>query len=232
MRRSFCAKCGTPFSDRSPTMPRKYCYTCAPQRSKMRRPPRVCVCDRCGDTFLTRANGMPRYCSDECSRVAKLEWARIRYRMAHPLAPGRTRNPRTSTVREMVCTVCGQPFGAKREAKKCPKCRSKCAPKPRYCGDCGAQLLPRHRKCHVCSRPSPRFKVSDARRVAIYERDGWKCWICGDRVDPADDPVSGREYPTLDHVIPRSAGGTHEDGNLRCAHRSCNSSRGNAAVSA
>ncbi len=32
---------------------------------------------------------------------------------------------------------------------------------------------------------------------------------------------------TVDHIVPVSLGGTHELGNLRPAHRKCNSSRGN-----
>ncbi|KAA0021815.1 HNH endonuclease [Antrihabitans cavernicola] len=51
------------------------------------------------------------------------------------------------------------------------------------------------------------------------------CWLCGKWIDvdlPSNDPMSW----TADHVIPRSKGG-HLLGELRAAHRSCNSSRGN-----
>jgi 5-methylcytosine-specific restriction endonuclease McrA len=33
-------------------------------------------------------------------------------------------------------------------------------------------------------------------------------------------------YPSLDHILPRSLGGTHDSSNLRTAHLHCNSMRG------
>lgn len=35
-----------------------------------------------------------------------------------------------------------------------------------------------------------------------------------------------RLAPTLDHIIPLAAGGTHEPSNCQCAHFSCNSAKG------
>lgn len=51
-------------------------------------------------------------------------------------------------------------------------------------------------------------------RKQIFERDGFKCVYCG----------SGNDL-TLDHVVPRSKGGSHFPENLACACRSCNSSK-------
>ena len=62
-------------------------------------------------------------------------------------------------------------------------------------------------------------------RHSLYERDAWQCAICNLPVDRAahwnDD-----QAPSLDHILPRSLGGTHEAENLRTAHRICNSVRG------
>jgi hypothetical protein len=55
-------------------------------------------------------------------------------------------------------------------------------------------------------------------RLAIFERDGWICGICGRAVEPDD--------ATLDHIQPISLGGLHEPANLRLAHGVCNSRRG------
>lgn len=49
----------------------------------------------------------------------------------------------------------------------------------------------------------------------VFERDGGVCVYCG-----------SREFPTLDHVIPRSRGGGDGVENLALACRSCNSSKG------
>jgi 5-methylcytosine-specific restriction endonuclease McrA len=62
-------------------------------------------------------------------------------------------------------------------------------------------------------------------RLAVHERDGWTCWLCQlplDREVPRDHPA----YPSVDHLVPRSMGGPYEEGNLRSAHRACNTIRG------
>ena len=60
----------------------------------------------------------------------------------------------------------------------------------------------------------------------LGERDGWTCWICGNAVDPNAVPGS-HQAASMDHVVPRSAGGETVDDNLRLAHRKCNSKRSN-----
>ena len=63
-------------------------------------------------------------------------------------------------------------------------------------------------------------------RLAIYERDGWVCQLCGGPVDAALSP-NDRMGATLDHVVPQSVRVDHSSANLRLAHRACNSARGN-----
>lgn len=68
--------------------------------------------------------------------------------------------------------------------------------------------------------------MSDYRRFAklVYERDQWKCRLCGRPVARqriAPHPLS----PSLDHVVPRAAGGDDEPGNLQTAHLRCNESK-------
>ena len=60
---------------------------------------------------------------------------------------------------------------------------------------------------------------------ALAERDGARCWLCGNDVDPGAPRGSGWAG-SVDHVVPRARGGGSEPGNLRLAHRSCNSRRG------
>lgn len=59
------------------------------------------------------------------------------------------------------------------------------------------------------------------KRLSIYIRDSFRCLYCGSdlrHAAPAD--------VTLDHLLPRSAGGENESENLVTACRSCNSARG------
>lgn len=58
-------------------------------------------------------------------------------------------------------------------------------------------------------------------------RENPVCWLCGHDIDltlPPTDRMSG----TADHVIPLDAGGPPRDpDNVKPAHRSCNSRKGN-----
>ena len=65
--------------------------------------------------------------------------------------------------------------------------------------------------------------------VEIFERDGWRCGICGGPVDRRlryPHPLSA----SLDHIVPLSEGGTHERANVQLAHFICNSRKGARAV--
>jgi hypothetical protein len=53
-------------------------------------------------------------------------------------------------------------------------------------------------------------------RLRIFERDGNKCRSCGILTDL-----------TLDHIIPRSIGGTNDESNLQTLCRKCNSAKNN-----
>ena len=62
-------------------------------------------------------------------------------------------------------------------------------------------------------------------REVVYSEES-HCWLCGSWVDPAL-PRNHERARSLDHVRPLSHGGAEFDrGNLRLAHRVCNSRRG------
>jgi 5-methylcytosine-specific restriction endonuclease McrA len=62
-------------------------------------------------------------------------------------------------------------------------------------------------------------QVSNSKRNRVFERDGWKCLACGNRDDL-----------TVDHVVPESKGGTHDDSNLQTLCKSCNSRKGTKTI--
>ena len=69
------------------------------------------------------------------------------------------------------------------------------------------------------AQPAGRW-IRVEKRLALYIRDGFGCAYCGRDLRgcaPAD--------VTLDHLLPRSAGGTNDATNLITACRACNSSR-------
>lgn len=61
------------------------------------------------------------------------------------------------------------------------------------------------------------------KRLLIWYRDEGACQLCGVRIR------AGEEW-TLDHVVPRSKGGSDRWGNLQVAHRGCNQDRGHKSL--
>jgi 5-methylcytosine-specific restriction endonuclease McrA len=55
----------------------------------------------------------------------------------------------------------------------------------------------------------------------LARRDGTDCGICG-RIVELNAPKTDPDRPSIDHIIPRAAGGTNDPANLQLAHLSCN----------
>lgn len=70
-------------------------------------------------------------------------------------------------------------------------------------------------------------RVARERRRLTRDPSLAVCWLCGEPIDMGLPYLHERAF-TLDHVVPIDRGG-RVLGETRPAHRSCNSSRGNAA---
>lgn len=79
--------------------------------------------------------------------------------------------------------------------------------------------------CQDCRRKDGHW-IAPGLRAELYERDNHTCLLCFEPVDYSADPKVGDWAPTLDHIIPRSQGGSDLPENLRTAHRWCNSALG------
>ncbi len=77
------------------------------------------------------------------------------------------------------------------------------------------------------ARPGAVRPVTAGQLAALAERDGWVCWLCDGQIDPSL-PRSLPGAASIDHVVPRSRGGTSDLRNLRLAHRRCNGRRGSS----
>lgn len=160
--------------------------------------------------------------------------------------PCRRANPahgRTRYTKGCRCDVCREEqaawmrdYAARRRAEGNPIQRPR---DPRECAHCGAEFLARRDQpgmfCGMaCARLAQgwdpgvardRFRPSKSLRRVVSERDGWTCQICGLPVDPGAK-LRTRDFPSLDHIVPRSRGGSDGPENLRLAHMGCNADRG------
>lgn len=68
-----------------------------------------------------------------------------------------------------------------------------------------------------------------ARLEDVGERDGWRCWLCDEPVDP-DMSVNDPRGPSIDSVVTKAKAKKSGPADERLAHRGCNTKKG--AVSA
>ncbi|MET9293666.1 HNH endonuclease [Streptomyces sp. NPDC003077] len=124
----------------------------------------------------------------------------------------------------------------------------------RHCAGCGAPLDPSNVDdyCGIACRPartvvpayvtrSPAARISGFRKGAesralpgtwfedvdpldVLEAADWRCELCGERI-PQDVDCLTPLAATVDHHMPLALGGHHVRGNMRAAHRACNSGK-------
>lgn len=56
----------------------------------------------------------------------------------------------------------------------------------------------------------------------VFDRDGWRCQLCGCKTPKAKRGTYDNDAPELDHIMPLSKGGEHSYLNTQCACRKCN----------
>jgi len=64
----------------------------------------------------------------------------------------------------------------------------------------------------------------------IFERDGYRCQLCGKKTRPDYKNPNHPLYPNLDHIVPLSKGGSHTRLNTQCLCRQCNITKNNSGV--
>lgn len=186
-------------------------------------------CAVCRKPFRRRANA--KYCSDRCRAIRARERNQVRW-----ASQGR-----------IPCDECGEPTGwrdtpAHRKRSPNPICNPCRRARPGYrpsrlaargvtethlCERCKEQWTriatkgQRPRYCPGC-RVDYRRWIPVAVRRGVYERDGWVCQICLESVDESLIGSTSPWRPSLDHVVPRSEGGSDDPDNLRLSHFWCN----------
>lgn len=160
------------------------------------------------------------YCSPAChqpnpprSELPADHWARW-YGATSPLPPSPP--PPSTPILVVSCVDCDRLFVVpywRGRSKTCDGCRA-------------TRNLAMKRQAKHRRRARKRDAyVADVYRLDVYNRDGWRCHICRRRVrrdKVAPHPLA----PTIDHIVPLAAGGTHEPANCATAHFVCNATKG------
>lgn len=163
-------------------------------------------CKNCGTTFL-RKNNAQRVCSINCRDVLRekryqAELARIR--SARVYVP-------------VACKECGKSFLPNTHQRK--YCSAACLKKK--------QRAVAKRKARALLRLA---RVESVNPVTVFQRDKWRCQLCGVKTPRRLRGSYEPDAPEMDHVVPLSLGGEHSYRNTQCACRSCNGKKSNTPL--
>lgn len=224
-----CKYCGNEFEGNKN---RKYCSekcSCLDHRTNFK------VCKKCGKNFHVKKNrkkgkGSNTYCSWNCY----LEDIRVKKE---------TKVPKKALI--VICPTCGKEF--KRINGNHKYCSIECRKfkTEKECKYCGEKFKPLNARNVFCSdecnkKYNNRVKPIKRKRklkengkvdysislVKLIKRDKGICHLCHKKVNQKAH-FNSDDYPSIDHVIPVSKGGTHTWDNVLLAHRGCNSKRSN-----
>lgn len=167
----------------------------------------------------------------DCGKIVGITGQRIRKRLVGLPRHGCLAVPEN---RDAICLVC---LSLKHpRTQKCYGYRF-IEPHPTTCRQCGVVFIAKWRQlCPACSssnkreqrkslRRKRRMRVAAARELYrvtdVFARDGWRCHLCG-RATKRDAKVPHPRAPTIDHLVPLSAGGGDTPLNVATAHFECN----------
>lgn len=186
------------------------------------------ICERCSVEFKSHKQ-VQRYCSVECLRLARAARRRAAVeRERQRLLPVLHPNPDPTLARYQLRLSRRQPTSGPNHrfiGGRCARCGENFVMREQgghaYCSNACASLAAKARRrakkrgCHC----------EPIERAAIFDRDGWRCHICGRKINRRlhnSHPMG----PTLDHIVPIDDGGADAAWNLAPAHRRCNSRKG------
>lgn len=115
------------------------------------------------------------------------------------------------------CGHCGKPIGIARAGSGSAKyCSTSCAHR-------SPEFRESKRKHRLARKARQRaVQVEPVSPLKVFERDGWRCHLCGGMTIKAKRGTYHAKAPELDHIVPLARGGEHSYRNTACAHRVCN----------
>lgn len=134
-------------------------------------------------------------------------------------ASERNRTRHVAAARVTTCRICGVRycpiFGRLSGVRTCSK-------------DCSEELARRLRsRKHAIRRARKKSVPTESvDPFFVFERDGWRCYLCGVQTPPKERGTKSMTAPELEHIVPLSRGGSHTYDNVACACRRCNAAKG------
>jgi 5-methylcytosine-specific restriction endonuclease McrA len=103
-----------------------------------------------------------------------------------------------------------------------------------FCRECKAGAKRRSKLREKMNGKDPKRKEfyrsgDKITRQGVLDRTGYRCHLCKRRVRLTGNPNHAL-YFQVDHIIPRSKGGTHTWDNVATCCRSCNGKKGDGAA--
>lgn len=233
-----CAQCAVQFIAKEG---RLFCGRPCQHESMRTRP--MLACEGCGKGFLRRSRrgdrDANRFCSRACAGVGiytaeqRREVKRARRRRNKRAARERLRASRSPKLPRAEkpkvvrvpkpCAVCGVAFIPLQPsiARYCSReCRRQSSLRRRDRAD-------RKHRSKARKRGLPNENVI---RDKVFDRDGWRCQVCGDKTPKRLKGTLGPKAPELDHRIPMALGGGHTYSNVQCACRACNQAKSGTRI--
>ena len=192
--------------------------------------PMYIYCDDCGQPFKWSARGLRKHGSIQCDNCLQIlsnikeqehqEQLEENKRIQHEQTLQRQYERKIIKIesRKRICQRCGIEFNGSRKY-----CSDKCRIR---------QLNSNHehlRRIRINNNYHDNISIE-----ILAKRDNNKCWLCGKAVDWNDCYrkknnvfVAKGNYPSIDHVVALSNGGTHTWDNVRLAHKKCNTHKSN-----
>lgn len=216
-----CLRCGEPIEHLAIRgRRRRFCSEVCRVMAKADSPPppRPAVvydktCSHCGGAFQTSGKATV-YCSTRCSALRQ----------------GIERRAASIARRTRPCEQCGELFVRHRRGGATYR---KGVNEGRFCSRACYGLASR-----ISADQLTTTNVAKLRRIhlkrdgepvhaqAVFARDGWRCYLCG---EPTPEELRGSHHqraPELDHIVPLARGGAHTAANTACCCRGCNGLKG------
>lgn len=244
-KRLTCGSCATtflwpPVSGRRA----KDCDDCRLEAATTPRPTYARCCGTCGAAF-TALVANAKFCSRKCKKVAWLqadpdraahqqrEKKRRELERVHASDSFKRRKVGRSLAktlrllmpikraleREMLskvpCAVCGCEVGIGEKGA-----RKYCSKACKESSEVTQEIRRRSRASYYAAKKANTIETFDP--IEIFERDKWRCQLCGVKTPRSLRGTNDPRAPELDHIIPISQNGAHARFNAQCACKRCN----------